>query len=595
MVLAAALASGTAGCMRRASGTDRNIKDGTYTAEAEGYGGPLSVEVEIASGAIQSVKVTDEQESMTIADSALSDTGKKIVSNQSVNVDLSTGATVTSQAIVDAVSSCITQAGGSLDRWQKDCRGTDQDTVREESYQAAVIGGGISGIAATLRLQQLGISTVLIEKSSALGASLYYTDGLQLVTGSTLKKDGSTEKLREEINAVGNNEGDPALQDLFVNGLADTINWEISDLGISFESELKADEDYSEAGLAEMSDSAEELQTLFEKELKVSGAKVMTDTMVYELKTDEDGVCGLMAKSSDGTVYDIDADQIVIASGGYGNSEKLLPDVLYCGPAGDTGDLIEIGSSEDLQFALVNEDGTESLWPAVQADDRYAVSAEEALKAAVSAGAFLVNGEARRFASETDEAAVLDAVRDGVSAYLVMDSDMYSVFRSALLKNASDDLQAALKDEETGIDAEVKGSSVQEAAEKAGLDGEQLYQTLMSYQRSCTDGTDEQYGRDASTMKTLKSDGGYAVVPLTSAVWATLGGLSADENLNLCSTDGEVYKNVYVIGSAAGNVFGTGVPAGAGTTWAFVSAKAAADRIAFQAAADSSSSPAAES
>ena len=38
-------------------------------------------------------------------------------------------------------------------------------------------------------------------------------------------------------------------------------------------------------------------------------------------------------------------------------------------------------------------------------------------------------------------------------------------------------------------------------------------------------------------------------------------------------------ENLYVIGGAAGNVFGTDMPAGGGTTWAFVSAKHVADGI----------------
>lgn len=595
MVLAAAMAAGAAGCAKTPAGTDRNIKDGTYTAEAQGYAGPVSAEVKILSGSIQSVRILAEQESMTIADAALTDTCSRIVSAQSVNVDLSTGATITSQAVIDAVSDCIGQAGGSLEKWQKDAVGTDPDEVVTEEYQAAVVGGGISGIAAALRLEQLGISTVLIEKTDEIGQSLYYTDGLQIVTGSTLMESGSMERLQEEINAVGNNEADSVLQELFTSGIADTVNWEISDLGVKFSGTLTESTDYSVLSLAEMSDSPESLQTLFEKELKVSGAKVLTETMVYELLQEGGRITGVMAKASDGTVYEIHAGSVILATGSYAGSGSLLPDVLYCGPAGDTGDMLVLGGSDDLQFARSSETGYETLWPAVQADGSYALDAYDAVEEALSAGAFIVNGEGRRFSDETDYEAVLDGVKDGVSAYLVMDGDTYGRFLETLLQNASADVKEALTDPENGLTAKVKADTVRAAAELAGIDPDQLYASYQTYQRSCTAGADPEYQREPSTLKALEQGAGYVVLPLQEAVWATLGGISADENLNVKRTDGSVWNNVYVIGAAAGNVFGTGIPEGAGTTWAFVSAKAAADRIAAVTAASSSVQPEAAS
>lgn len=590
-VLAAAMAACAAGCSGTPAGTDRDIEDGTYTAEAQGYAGPVSVEVKISSGAIQSVKILSEQESMTISDAALEDTCSRIISAQSVNVDLSTGATVTSQAVIDAVSDCIGQAGGSLEQWQEDAAGSDPDPVKTEEYQAVVVGGGISGIAAALRLEQLGISTVLIEKTDTLGQALYYTDGLQIVTGSTLMENGSTDRLIEEINAAGNNEADPVLQELFAENLADTINWEISDLGVKFEGSLTEDEDYSVLSLAQMSDSPESLQTLFEKELKVSGAKILTETMVYELMQEDGRITGVRAKASDGTVYEIQADSIILATGSYAGNDSLLPDVLYCGPEGDTGDMLVIGDSSDLQFARSSETGYETIWPAVQADGSYALAAYEAVEEALSDGAFIVNGEGRRFADETDYEAVLDGVKDGVSAYLVMDGDTYGRFLENLLADASEETAEAVMDGENGLTARVKSDTIRGAAELAGIDPDQLYGTYQTYQNSCADAADAEYQRDASTLKALEQGNGYVVLPLQEAVWATLGGISVDENLNVKRTDGSVWNNVYVTGGAVGNVFGTGIPAGAGTTWAFVSAKTAADRIAAVTEASSSVQP----
>ena len=162
--LSLALLSSLVGCEKQPSAVDEAIQDGTYTATADGYSGQVTVETVISSGAISSVKIVDESEPMTISDAALKDVPARILERQSVNVDGSTGATVTSDAVKNAVRDCLNQAGADMTYWEKDVTGQNADAVETLDTDAVVIGGGIAGIAATLRLQQLGVSVVLLEK-----------------------------------------------------------------------------------------------------------------------------------------------------------------------------------------------------------------------------------------------------------------------------------------------------------------------------------------------------------------------------------------------------------------------------------------------
>jgi uncharacterized protein with FMN-binding domain len=85
------------------------VPDGTYAANSIAYAGPLHVEVAVKSGRIQSVRVTNHQEKQFY--SALTDTPKQIIARQSVKgVDAVTGATMTSEAIINATAKALAGA-----------------------------------------------------------------------------------------------------------------------------------------------------------------------------------------------------------------------------------------------------------------------------------------------------------------------------------------------------------------------------------------------------------------------------------------------------------------------------------------------------
>ncbi len=84
------------------------FKDGVYTGSAEGFGGTLTVEVTVAQGSITKVAVLDNSETPFIAESAIKELPEAIVANQSWEVDVVSGATVTSKAIMAAVEAALT-------------------------------------------------------------------------------------------------------------------------------------------------------------------------------------------------------------------------------------------------------------------------------------------------------------------------------------------------------------------------------------------------------------------------------------------------------------------------------------------------------
>lgn len=83
---------------------------GIYTASADGYGGPVSVEVEFNESSILSVRVVSHNETPHIGDRAVDELPSKILDSQTWDVDAITSATITSDAILNGVKDCIEQA-----------------------------------------------------------------------------------------------------------------------------------------------------------------------------------------------------------------------------------------------------------------------------------------------------------------------------------------------------------------------------------------------------------------------------------------------------------------------------------------------------
>ncbi len=88
----------------------KRIPDGSYTATVEAYGGQMTVQVVLKNGNIESVDVTRHWETYEYFVMA-QPTARQMVERQSVaGADVITGATVTSDAIINAVAAALAKA-----------------------------------------------------------------------------------------------------------------------------------------------------------------------------------------------------------------------------------------------------------------------------------------------------------------------------------------------------------------------------------------------------------------------------------------------------------------------------------------------------
>lgn len=86
----------------------KTVKDGTYTASSVGYEDQVQIEVTVKTGRIENVEVTKHREKQFY--SSITDTPRNIINAQSVlGIDTTSGATITSEAIINATATALAQ------------------------------------------------------------------------------------------------------------------------------------------------------------------------------------------------------------------------------------------------------------------------------------------------------------------------------------------------------------------------------------------------------------------------------------------------------------------------------------------------------
>lgn len=544
---------------------NRTVKDGTYTSSADGYNGEITVEVTFSDGSISSIEVVNENETKTWADDALKSVPEHILNEQSVNVDVSTGATVTSNAIKDAVTDAIEQADGNIEEWNQDTTGTYTTEEKTIETDVVIVGGGVSGMTAALRLRQDDIDCVLVEEDDVIGGTLLYGGHYsQIVSGSKEimddeeTKTGTVKETVQDIEEYSGDTADETMLSILKKHLGETVDWQITDLGVVFSEGWLESSSYQKAAVKEYDQSNDAIGELLAKEVEVSGTEVFTDTIMTQLETDGSKVTGIRAKSSDGTIYHILSDQVVIATGASFDTEELV-----IGSSSEILKILDLADTEstdiytNLAFAI---------------DDANAIDTYDADQDALDCGLVIVNSEGERFVNEMSSRNDLsEACEEG--SYLVMSSSAYAKWKESMIANG----QLTSEQAETFDDLVYHGETLLEACSLSGLSFEQMSKTLKLFNTEVENDASDIYLREVLG-DAIDPQKDVYVVPLCKACLSSTGGLEADDSLHLISA-GNVIDNVYVVGSAAGNVFGTRIAEGLTNAWAFVSGKYVADQI----------------
>ncbi len=139
---------------------------------AKGYGGDLTVMVTMDGDKIAAIEVTEHKETNGIGTPAIDMLPAKMVEGSTVMVDTLAGATLTSNAIIEAVKAALTAGGYNAADYEVEVTvdAGDMETI-EKSADVVVIGAGGAGLSAAVEVLRAEGSVIVLEKMAAVGGN----------------------------------------------------------------------------------------------------------------------------------------------------------------------------------------------------------------------------------------------------------------------------------------------------------------------------------------------------------------------------------------------------------------------------------------
>ena len=571
----------------------RTYTPGTYTGVGAGKNGDITVEVTFSAEKIESIRIVSHTETPSLSDAAIEQIPAKIVESQSLGVDAVSGATYTSDGIVEAVADAVKQAGGDVEALKNVQVAAGEHVEEELTTDVVVVGGGGAGMSAAVRLAELGQQVILFEKSSFLGGAISVSGGNQVVMGAQLQadngvEDDSVESMVADFEANGANKNNEEILTLFAENVGAATDWLVASCGIEFDAGLHQLGEYSHNRELAYTGGGAGFAERMRKAVESSGATVYLSTKVESLLVEDGAVVGVKAVSTDGTKeYTVHAVNVVLATGGYGNNKDMLTDemksALYYGPSTSTGDGIRMAEAVNAQTA--NMEYGKRYPNGIEVDTGIAKSTIAGNIVGWTMSAILVNADGNRVVNEKASNRTIleeELQQSGGMLYLLLDSETFEVWKTKLAPaGISDgDIEKYLAANGTTTPVFAHGETLEEAAAAAGVNAENLAATVEKYNSFVEKGEDADFGRNASYLTMKIGAGPYYLIEQKPRFATTMGGLVVNTNMQVLNQGGSAISGLYAAGETCGQVMGDDSPSGANNAWAITSGKLAADAIA---------------
>ena len=177
------------------------FQPGRYQGTGEGYGGTITVEVEVSADRIEAVSILSHNESRGVCEAAFEQIPAEILRQGTPYVELVAGATLTSQGVIDAAAQALEQAGGEFTPPDPE---PEVRTQRELYAGLVIAGAGGAGMTAAAEAVREGGATVLVlEQQDIIGGETLYEPVLTLSDGTLTSGYGMLGDLRAEVEEAG--------------------------------------------------------------------------------------------------------------------------------------------------------------------------------------------------------------------------------------------------------------------------------------------------------------------------------------------------------------------------------------------------------
>lgn len=475
-----------------------------------------------------------------------------------------------------------------------------------------IIGAGGAGLSAAIEAVELGAEKVIIlEMTAKTGGALNFTSGSMSAAGTIIQKEDGIEDTVDSYIADIINNGDDfggqpnvELITVYANNATETFDWlyenGLKDNKYTVDAQGKRAVFAPEHALYSIprtykcspddpanykSAAHEVLDTIVKANDKI---EVMLSTKATELIANEKGqVLSVKAEGPNGEVTLTAEKGVIVATGGYSSNLKLMGEYTQYGEYYLAGGAPGADGNALLMMQKVGAGLT--AMDAIPTFPMGLVSKDDPTKGQIAStytwktGGIVVNQNGERFCNETESN---PAIRE-VALEEQPNAVQYDIYTDKVLS----DLSAAGGDifmkyyfnaQGAGAHVMYAADSIEGLAAEIGVPAENLKATIEEYNAAVEKGEPDRFGREFNVSNTYniatnKIEGDkYYAIRLHALCVMTLGGVTANADMQVLDESGAVIPGLYAAGEVVGGIWGKFVSGGTGVMGPIVFGKIAA-------------------
>ena len=568
---------------------------GSFTGTAKGMG-EVSVTLTLTDNVITDCTAKGDEETPGIGSVVIEQFPGEVVEGNTINLDSISGATITSNAFVEAAKAALTEAGLNPDDYMAKADKTANGETVSYDADVVVIGAGGAGMTAAMTAADAGQKVVILESQAMVGgnsaratggmnaAKTVYQDenefdqaaGVEKTLATAAEKYADNETITALAKTVseqwaayqanptgyfdsvelmeldtmvgGKGINDPELVKTLCEGTADAIDW-LDENGIT----LHNVSSFGGASVKRIHRPVNEegkvvsvgayMIPLLQENCEKRGIDIVLNTTVDTILTDANGAAvGVSGTDKDGNTVVVNAKSVILATGGFGANLDMvtqykpeLAGFMTTNAAGAQGQGIEMATA--IGAGTVDMDQIQ-IHPTVEANTAALIT--EGLR---GDGAILVNANGERFIDEV-------GTRDVVSAAEIAQPGSYSwLFVDQARADASSVIQGYIKKGYTKT-----GATYEELAKELDVDPAAFANTMETWNSYVEAKNDPDFGR--TSFANPLNNGPYYAIKVTAGVHHTMGGVTINSATEVLKEDGTVIPGLFAAGEVTGGVHG---------------------------------------
>ena len=567
----------------------------SYTGTAQGMGGEVSVTLTIENGVITDCVATGDKETDGIGSVVIAQFPAQVVEGNTINLDAVSGATITSNAFIEAAKAALTAAGLNPDDYMTKVAAAAAGDVTKEA-DVVIVGAGGAGMTAAMTASDAGKSVIILESQAMVGgnsvrstggmnaAKTVYQDENEFGEGAGVEKMlksaadnyadnefitslaatvaqqwadyqanpvgyfDSVELMELDTMVGGKGINNPELVKTLVEGTAPAIDW-LDENGMSLHnvaafggaSVKRIHRPVNEEG--KVVSVGAYLVPLMEKACQDRSVEFILNTTADTILTDANGqAVGVSGTDKDGNTVTVNAKAVVLATGGFGANLDMvasykpeLKGFMTTNAPGIQGQGIAMATA--IGAATVDMDQIQ-IHPTVEANTAALIT--EGLR---GDGAILVNANGERFTDEVstrDKVSAAEIAQPGSFSWLIVDQAM---------ADASNVIQGYITKGYTK-----QGATYEELAKEIEVDPATFAATMEKWNGCVEAKTDADFGRTsfANPLNTAP----YYAIKVSAGVHHTMGGVVINSSTEVLKEDGSVIPGLFAAGEVTGGVHG---------------------------------------